>query len=215
MSRNLKVKICGLADVDNAAEIAALAPDYVGLIFYPPSPRAVTVDTAQQIAVRIPPNGMTVGVFVDEIPENILNIMQSVRLTAVQLCGAIQIICARELKSRGFTGTIFGSFAATTDNMAMLSTARDLPFHFLIFDTPSPQHGGAGTPFNWTELKNYRNTIPFFLSGGIGPDNLDEALALAHPMLCGLDLNSRLEVRPGVKDIDRTRASIERIRQAQ
>jgi len=212
MPHKMKVKICGLADTDNAAEIAALAPNYVGFIFYPPSPRAVTIETAKQIAARIPPNVTTVGVFVDENPRSIFTTAQSIGLSAVQLCGTTQITCARELKFLDFKETIFGSFAATPDNIVILSTARDLPFDFLLFDTPSAQHGGTGKTFDWAKLKNYHGIIPFFLSGGIGPDNLDEALAFTHPMLCGFDLNSRLEACPGVKDIDRTRACIEKIR---
>jgi len=213
MPHNLKVKICGLADADNAAEIAALAPDYAGLIFYPPSPRAVTVESAKKIAARIPQQIRMVGVFVDETPENIFTIAQSVGLSAVQLCGTTQIVCSRELKSLDFKGTILGSFVGTPNNIAILSTVRDLPFDFLLFDTPSAQHGGTGKTFDWTELANYHGVIPFFLSGGIGPDNLDDALALTHRMFGGLDLNSRLEVHPGVKDVDRTRLCIEKIRQ--
>ena len=210
--REMKIKICGLANADNAAQIAAFAPDYVGLIFYLPSLRAVTLDNARKITDILPPTVCAIGVFVDETAEAILNTAEQVGLGAVQLCGVTQIACARDLKSHGFDGKVLGAFAATAENITFLSAVTDSPFDFFLFDTPSPSHGGSGRAFDWDALQNYRGQTPFFLSGGIGPENLADALAVSHPMLCGLDLNSKLEDRPGMKNIGMTQTCIETLR---
>ncbi len=211
LKSDLKIKICGLADAENAAAVGALVPDYIGLIFYPPSPRAVTLETAAQIRTAAP--APAIGVFVDEAAEQIIATAFAIRLSGVQLCGTTQIACARELRAQGFAETILGSFAATAENIAMLS-APDLPFDFLLFDTPSAQHGGTGQTFDWSLLHGYRGDVPFFLSGGIGSENIAQAIAFDHPRLYGLDLNSRLEIAPGIKDIQRAREAIEKIRAA-
>lgn len=208
----MQIKICGITQMANAVQIAALAPDMMGFIFYAHSPRVVVADTAKDIIKNIPRTLQTVGVFVDEAPHIILNIVRHTGLTALQLTGTTQIDCARALKSLGFNGTILGAFAGTAENLAMLSAAPDLPFDFLLFDTASAAHGGTGRAFDWGVLQDYRGNIPFFLSGGIGPENIADAQAVRHPMLRGLDLNSKLESSPGIKDIARAQSCIETVR---
>lgn len=83
---------------------------------------------------------------------------------------------------------------------------------YFLFDTKTKQHGGSGKKFNWQLLEKYTGNTPFFLSGGIGPDDVEEIKGINHPMLAGVDLNSGFEDEPGLKNIEKLKKFIEEIR---
>lgn len=214
------VKICGLKDPSNAKAICSLEPDYVGLIFYPKSPRAVSVESAHEICDIARKDGIqSVGVFVDEDAAVIRDIQKKTGFTAVQLHGSTQVETAHSLRSLGFEGEIICAFAIK-GTLPVIHCSKD-NVSFVLFDAQhTPQgnaplmHGGTGTSFDWDIIKDYSGSIPFFLSGGIGPENISLACEVKHPMLHGFDLNSKLESSPGIKDISLTKKCIQQVRNA-
>ena len=83
---------------------------------------------------------------------------------------------------------------------------------FFLFDTKTDKHGGSGKSFDWSLLDNYKLDVPFFLSGGLSMDNLEEVKVIKHPQFYGVDLNSRFEIEPGLKDIDKLKNAFELLR---
>lgn len=199
------IKICGNTTPENLAQVEALNPDLIGLIFYPKSLRYVE-EKLKDYEFRIP----AVGVFVNESLVNIHINANEYGLKHLQLHGQeAPEICA-SLRLEGFK--IYKAFGIET--AADLEKVKDYEgtCDYYLFDTKTPDHGGSGRSFDWQILKNYNRDTPFFLSGGIGPENIEEALKFSHPQFIGIDLNSKLEIKPGIKDIEQTKQIIETIR---
>ncbi|MBN2805777.1 MAG: phosphoribosylanthranilate isomerase, partial [Prolixibacteraceae bacterium] len=120
---------------------------------------------------------------------------QQFHLDALQLHGSETPELCQKLKAKGFR--IIKAFNLSKQN----DFEAHAPFcDFFLFDTPSEQHGGTGAKFDWSLLENYQGKTPFLLSGGIGPDDAEEVLQIQHPKLAGIDINSKFEISPGIKD---------------
>lgn len=181
----------------NIAEVRELHPDYLGFIFYPKSARCFPDDEI----VSIPTSGSirNTAVFVDPEPGQVERILSSGKFQAVQLHGNEDPALCRLLRDQGFE--IIKAFGVgEAFNFSVLEGYLDAVDYFL-FDTKSPQHGGTGKSFPWELLEGYPYPKGYFLSGGIGPDNLAEAYALEDKRLYAVDLNSRFESAPGIKNI--------------
>lgn len=199
------IKICGNTTPDNLSQVETLRPDLVGLIFYPQSLRFVG-DTLKDYPFKVSP----VGVFVNESPERIRSIAKDYELQHIQLHGDESPEECFVLKKDGFK--IYKAFGIETTSDLEKVARYNGTCDYYLFDTKNPDHGGSGRSFDWQILKSYKGETPFFLSGGIGPENIEEALLFSHPQFIGLDLNSKLEIKPGIKDIERTKQTIETIR---
>lgn len=195
--KKIQVKVCGLREPDNIQQVAALAPDYLGFIFYRKSKRLVT-EGLDLSAFTI----HKVGVFVNAEIGEILEKVTAYELEVVQLHGeeSPEFVAAlkrlrpelRMWKAVGVNnGTDFGDLEAYNASLEAF-----------LFDTASPQYGGTGKSFDWRTLDRYQGEIPFWLSGGIGPNSLADLIRFTHPRWVGIDLNSRFESSPGVKDTD-------------
>ena len=117
------------------------------------------------------------------------------------------------LKESGFSGVrlMKALSVQTPDEMDRWQAYQGL-VDLLLFDTPTAGYGGSGRRFNWSLLAHYQGDIPFLLSGGIGPDDVEDILSFHHPMLKGIDLNSRFELAPAVKDVALLRDFIHQLR---
>lgn len=192
---NLKVKICGMRDLANIAEVTALQPDYIGFIFYDKSPRYVGEDFEMP---TIPTSIGRVGVFVNEQTEKILNKLEQHRLDFVQLHGDESVGQCQELKSNGIK--IIKAFSIDKDfDFNSIELYGDYVSYFL-FDTKGRYFGGNATTFDWSLLEKYNQLIPFFLSGGISPENVKAIKKISNLNVYALDANSGVEISPGVKD---------------
>jgi phosphoribosylanthranilate isomerase len=195
----IRVKVCGLRDPLNIMDVAATGPDFLGFVFYPGSPRFAGRDP-DPVKLREVAGGMTkVGVFVNESPEHMADVADSFGLKLLQLHGNEPVSSCETLKMAGF-GVIkaFG----LEDGFDFRKLAPFIPFcDYLLFDTKSNHYGGAGKKFNWDILSRYSFDTPFFLSGGIGPGDAGAVLETDHPAFYGVDINSRFETAPGIKDI--------------
>ncbi|WKN41180.1 phosphoribosylanthranilate isomerase [Tunicatimonas pelagia] len=207
----MKLKICGMKYAKNLREVATLQPDYLGFIFYEKSPRYMADCLAPEEVKAIPDRIQKIGVFVNAINEYILQQAQHFGLNGVQLHGDESPVQCRELKAANYT--VIKVFRLGSVNFDFTQLASyEAHVDYFLFDTQTPNYGGSGHTFDWSQLEEYTLTTPFFLSGGIGLDNLEEALSLNHDQFIGLDVNSRFEIEPGHKDSTRLKKLVNKVR---
>lgn len=192
----LLVKVCGMREPANVQNICALGPAFMGFIFYPKSPRAVrAADVLPSLSAGI----VRVGVFVNEAPANVQALAAQHNLQAVQLHGNEAPAACKHLKAAGLR--VFKAFGIREANDFAATTPYEPHCELFVFDTRSPKHGGTGKQFDWSLLQAYTGQTPFLLSGGIGPADAASILSIQHPQLAGVDLNSRFEIEPGLKNV--------------
>jgi phosphoribosylanthranilate isomerase len=195
----MKIKVCGLKDPRNIEAVAALKPDYMGFICYDVSPRFIAdmpADTLEFLPYYI----NKTAVFVDEDAETISALIYRFGFDAIQLHGDEGPDFAGSFRDRVKVIKAFGldegfNFEQLNDYVHKVD--------YFLFDTKTTLRGGSGKTFDWEILNNYTLDIPFFLSGGISLDNLEELKNINHPQFYGVDLNSKFEISPGLKDIEK------------
>ncbi|MVN21547.1 phosphoribosylanthranilate isomerase [Mucilaginibacter arboris] len=204
----MKIKVCGMKFPENVRAVAALQPDYLGFIFYPHSPRFVGYEPNKELTeLRLP--AKKVGVFVDKDFSTIKSIIQKYQLDAVQLHGnEVPEMCGA-LKTQTEVIKAFG--VDDTFDFSRLEPYANC-VDFFLFDTKTTAHGGSGEVFNWQILQNYHLKVPFFISGGLSEENIESVLKLKHPAFYGVDLNSRFEISPGLKDLEKLSRTFELIK---
>ncbi len=195
---DLELKICGVKDKENAARVMKFNPDYMGFIFYERSPRYVGGDPGWIASVDADRRIKKTGVFVNENTGEIVNCAQKAKLEVVQLHGKEPPADCRNIGKEGYEVIKVFSIGKTF-TWHVLDPYLDCVDYFM-FDTLGKYLGGNGVPFDWSLLEGYPFDKPFFLSGGIGPDNVANISHLKQSQLFAIDVNSRLESLPGVKD---------------
>jgi phosphoribosylanthranilate isomerase len=192
------LKICGLKYPENIQAVANLNPDFMGFIFYPKSPRyAGPLDSAA--LNDLPATIKKIGVFVNEDLENILTIAYKYNLDGLQLHGTELVDMCRELKKLGYV--VIKAFPIAEAYNFKVTKSYEEVCDFFLFDTKTDAYGGSGVKFNWQMLKEYTGDTPFLLSGGIEVDDAEAIQKIEHPKFAGIDLNSKFEVKPGLKNI--------------
>lgn len=193
----IKIKVCGMRDVNNITHVTTLGPDYMGFIFYPPSPRYVGDD------FKLSDKGTTpfvrVGVFVNAENEEIQRQSRIVGFDHVQLHGNEGVQQAAVLKDSGFK--VIKVFSVDDDFDFGITRQFAPVVDFFLFDTKGKLYGGNARAFNWNVLRRYDQNVPFFLSGGISPENVKDITSLEGMNLHALDVNSGVEEAPGLKDV--------------
>ncbi len=204
-----KVKICGLFQDENIKEIATLRPDFLGFIFYPKSKRFVADKLSKEILNSLPKEINKTAVFVNETIKTIQNIVQNYAFDYVQLHGNETVQCCQKLNESNIK--IIKAFSV--DDAFHFSILEEYQKYcdYFLFDTKTPNYGGSGKAFNWQILQNYHLNTPFFLSGGIGLQNIDDALQFQHLQFIGLDCNSALENQDYTKNQEKVAQIIEKI----
>ncbi len=186
---------------ENVAQVAALKPDYMGFIFHPPSPRDVSKVLQKEIVDLLPKEIEPVAVFVNEDLDVALKILKIFGFKHAQLHGKESVEYCAEIKKAGFGVFKVFSVDESTD-FSEMEKYMEVADYFL-FDTKSPKHGGTGQKFDWNLLEKYTLPKPVLLSGGIGPEDLIliQNIMKNYSFIYGLDLNSRFEIEPGLKDV--------------
>lgn len=203
-----KLKICGMKYAANIADVAALQPDYLGFIFYAKSPRFIN-DVSAELIKYVPPSIKTTGVFVDENIELVKATVFKCQLKAVQLHGNESVNYCEEIKLTGVE--VIKAFGINEDfDFSKLLNYVNVVDYFL-FDTQTPQHGGSGKVFDWKLLQNYTLNKPYFLSGGIDLNHVDTINEIEDPRLYALDINSKFEIEPGLKDTPKIKEFINKL----
>ena len=190
----MTVKVCGMREAGNIAEVARLAPDFMGFIFYEPSPRNACGMPPEALDA-LSPETKRVGVFVDAPKEHVLAIAQKYALDLVQLHGSESPEMCAELRLSLGVAKAFG--IGSLEDVAR-TAAYEGTCDLYVFDTAASTHGGTGRKFDHSLLVSYEGNTPYLLSGGIGPE--DTAAAPSDPRCAGFDINSRFETAPGIKD---------------
>ncbi len=199
----MKLKICGMKYPDNILEVGSLLPDYMGFIFWEKSARYFDGEIP-----NLPKSIKKVGVFVNASSEDILDKIKKHDLQAIQLHGSESVEFCESLKniSPKLIDIIKVFSILDTFDFAELKPFEDV-CDFFLFDTKGKLPGGNGTAFDWKVLKNYPSTKPFFLSGGIGIDNMEaiKEISKTNLPLYAIDVNSKFEIEPGLKNINLVR----------
>lgn len=193
----MKWKVCGMRDLTNIQAISALEPDFMGFIWAPKSPRYVGEDFKIPV---LPKKTKAVGVFVDADIEKIIDLAKRAGFEWVQLHGKESANDMMKLKSLGLK--VIKAVSVSTENDLLDCVGE--PDLFLLDTKKGEQVGGTGITFDWTILKAYKKSIPCILAGGLGLENVEEALALqAQFPIYALDFNSKLESTPGIKNVEK------------
>ena len=207
----LKIKVCGMRDPENISGVAAALPDFMGFIFYPGSARFVGNGFSSDELKAIPGTIKKVGVFVNELPGKVQKTCIQLGLQLAQLHGNESPEYCKQIQESGLT--VFKAFSLDNNfNFDLPASYEDCCDYFL-FDTKGYLPGGTGQKFNWQLLEKYQGKVPFFLSGGIGPDDVQSIRAFRHPQLFGIDINSGFEISPALKDVTKVKQFISEIRQ--
>jgi phosphoribosylanthranilate isomerase len=192
----IKLKICGMREAHNIMDVTSLKPDYLGFIFYSKSQRFVGDDFI--LPANLSPDVLRVGVFVNETSSAILDKAKTYNLDYIQLHGNETPSQCAELGQLGL-GII--KVFSVGDDFDFETTKPYKPVvDYFLFDTKGKHYGGNASTFNWDLLKQYDQEIPFFLSGGLSSENIGEVSKLDGMNLHALDVNSGVEISPGVKD---------------
>ena len=194
----LKIKVCGMRDRENVLQIKNLNPDYLGFIFYPKSTRYVERIDKSLLSLLQPIK--KTAVFVNAALEEVKTTVKKYHFDAVQLHGNESPDYCKDVKKEGVE--VIKAFGIHEEyDWRVLESYLDVVDYFL-FDTYTSAHGGSGKTFDWEVLKGYPFKKPYFLSGGISPENIESAWAIQDERLYGLDLNSRFEDSPGMKNVE-------------
>lgn len=211
-----------MRDADNIRDISALRVDMIGLIFYPPSPRYVQQFSsgAGIIPDYAPDMGKTplrVGVFVDDMPQNIVTRVYNYKLDYIQLHGNEPRETLENLRA-----TIDPDINPKIKIIKAISvsSAEDIKIYkeyvgaadLFLFDTKCKTVGGSGEQFDWQVLQAYDGDVPFLLSGGIGPDDAERIKNFHHPKCIGIDLNSKFEIEPALKDVEKLKQFLVKVK---
>jgi len=191
----LKIKVCGMRDAGNIRDVAELAPDLMGFIFYDRSPRYVGEDF---VMPALPDTIGKTGVFVKEPLENVLRLARQYGLSYVQLHSDETPEYCAEVRKNGLK--VLKAFAVDAAFDFEPLKAFEGQADYYLFDTKGDGYGGHGIAFDWHILDKYTLDTPFFIAGGISNRTIGKLLQYEHPRFSGIDVNSRYEISPGVKD---------------
>lgn len=197
----MRVKICGITQIEQGKAIVELGADSIGFICVPESPRYISADRLRAIADTLPSKTVKVGVFANHGLTEIVAVVQQAHLSAIQLHGTESPEFCRQLRQairpeieliKAFRLKSSASLAETSAYLDCVDT--------LLLDAYHPQIlGGTGHTIDWQDLVQFKPAIPWLLAGGLTPDNISEALSRLQPD--GIDLSSGVERSPGDKDL--------------
>lgn len=198
----MNIKVCGITDMKQLQQLDGLDIDYAGLIFYKESPRYIGDKISKQELKKADFDLKKVGVFVDPEMIDVLDAIDDYGLDVVQLHGNETPEMCEDLSSEV---EVIKAFRINEDtDVDKIIAPFDEVCDFYLFDSKPPTQetfGGTGNQFDWSILSRAKIEKPFFLSGGIRPDDGPKLKKFSHPDLFGVDINSKFETSPGVKDM--------------
>jgi phosphoribosylanthranilate isomerase len=204
--KNTRIKICGITLKDQAEEISSLNVDALGFILYPKSPRYVSPDKVKSLLSDLPPFLKTIGVFVNDPLDKIIEIIRMTGLDMAQLSGDETPDFCSGLSEYG----ISWMKAVRVKNQESLNCLRSYMGGPILLDAWSDNaFGGTGKSFDWNALAGDLDMSRMVLAGGITPENAGEAIRIADPY--AIDVSSGVEIEPGIKSMDRVRQLIKTV----
>jgi phosphoribosylanthranilate isomerase len=212
MAKKTQVKICGITTEDALNAAVKNSADYVGFVFYPQSPRHISIEKAKNLAKLAPSKISIVAVVVDATNDELDYLFSIWTPHYLQLHGDETVARVAEIQRRYGVPVIKAISVLSTDDLARSRTYEGTA-DMLLFDAKVPTAelpGGNGISFDWTLLKTLNFSLPWFLSGGLNLNNIEQALRITNPP--AVDASSGLESEPGIKDPDLIAAFLERIK---
>jgi phosphoribosylanthranilate isomerase len=194
----VRVKVCGITNLDDAIKAVELGADFLGFNFYPPSPRYIAPEKARAILARVPAQVGKVALFVNEPKEKIREVIDKQSFSTVQLHGEESAEYCR-----GWELKVIKAFRVR--NRESLIGMEEFPADYYLVDTWAPGYGGSGAPFPWKWLEGL-NSERLILAGGLDAGNVAEAIRLVRPY--GVDVCTGIEARPGIKDHEKLKKFI-------
>jgi len=222
----MMIKVCGMRDAENIREVERLGIDMMGFICWERSPRYVSEVPAYL------PKCERVGVFVNPSLDEIQKRMEAFEFSYIQLHGSESPEFCKEVREKTGCKVIKAisinrpthpQTPSNSPSRGRTSVEESLPLEgevwrgsagfvdLLLFDTKCTSFGGSGKQFNWDILSDYRGPLPFLLSGGIGPEDIERLNTFHHPKCLGFDINSRFEIEPSIKDTEKIKTFIKGI----
>ena len=202
-------KVCGMRNPDNITDLLQLPIDWMGLIFYEKSKRNVPNSAAKDILVASEGKVKRVGVFVNEDIGTVVQKVAKFKLNFIQLHGKespdyCYDLLAKSAKTFGCGDDlqIIKAFSVDENFDFSITKAYESYVNYFLFDTKGKNPGGNGFTFDWTLLKKYTGKLPFLLSGGLDEFSVEAIKSLGLPMLVGIDINSKFEIEPALKDVE-------------
>lgn len=208
------VKICGLSDPENLQTAIEAGARFVGFVFYPPSPRNVSFDTAWNLARAVPTGVRSVGLFVDPEDEQLERIVTGIQLDMIQLHGDESPGRINEIKER-YSMQVMKAIKIRDESDLEGIEGYEAAADWLLFDARpegATLPGGTGQSFDWNILAGREFKKPWMLSGGLTADNVEQALQILNPD--ALDISSGVESAPGQKDPAKIKAFINAVAKA-
>lgn len=190
-----------MRDAENISAIDKLDVDWMGFIFYSKSPRYVEV-----MPSIMPTSAKRVGVFVNDSIDNIKNIAKKYALDIVQLHGTESPEMCLQLSESGLK--VMKAFSVMDSFPTTIVNSYQHACQYFLFDTQTISFGGSGNKFDWSILSEYKGNVPFLLSGGISDSDVDSIRRINHPQMIGIDINSRFELSPALKDVNQVKQFI-------
>lgn len=205
------VKVCGMRDPHQMQALEDMGVDLMGMIFFPKSPRYV--DGEDVCSGCLPKKIAKVGVFVKADLATVVETVKKYNLSYVQLHGGEDVDFANLVKKHTGAGIIKAVSVSGVDDVKNLSTEWESVADYMLFDYKCVGYGGSGQQFDWAVLDEYTLNIPFLLSGGVGADDAEAVKNIRHPKFAGVDVNSKFEISPANKDIDKVKTFLSVIRE--
>lgn len=205
-----------MRDAQNIKDVSKLNIDMLGFNFWPRSKRFVG-NIAPEVFSELPKRIKSVGLFVDEKPQNIISHVKDHSLDYIQLHGSESPEMITDLRHRLDTSSasetkIIKAFGISTYQDLEQTKYYEGMTDLFIFDYKSPGKGGSGMHFDWSLLKEYHGSTPFLLSGGIGLEDIEAINSFHHPMFAGVDVNSKFETSPAMKDVEKLKVFVETLK---
>jgi phosphoribosylanthranilate isomerase len=202
-----KIKICGITTSDALGAAIKANADYAGFVFFPPSPRNLSLGDAADLGARAESRIKRIGLFVDASDAAIAEAVVAARLDALQLHGAESPERAAQLKGQ-FGLPVWKALSVATEGDVARAHAYAGAADLILFDAKTPKGaalpGGMGLSFDWSLVAMWKSPMAWGLAGGLTPDNVAEAVRLTGAPL--VDTSSGVESAPGVKDMDKIAA---------
>ncbi len=202
----IKIKVCGMRNMDNIRELCAVGPDFIGFIFHEQSPRNVKGVLKTNLSKSI----LRVGVFVDKDSFFIEKKVTKFKLDYVQLHGKESPEFCKNLNEKGIK--VIKAFNLSEDFDFDELFIYEPYCDFFLLDASGEHAGGNGVTFNWDLLKKYKSQIPFLLSGGINEKMVKALKEITHSKFMGVDINSGFEIAPGLKSINKIKIFSDELR---
>lgn len=199
-----------MKDTANIEQLVQLDIDWMGMIFYPQSPRFIT--SPPQVETRLFQKITKVGVFVNANNREIISTVNRFSLDIIQLHGNESVQQITALRSENPRTKIIKAFSILHEGDLNKVQQYETAVDYALLDTKTHKYGGSGEKFDWSIINHYQSELPFILSGGIDIDDTHAIKSIQHSKLAGIDINSRFEISPGIKNISKIQELIQKIR---